>query len=46
MANDTVFMKIVRGEIPADIVYRDELVTAFRDLHPQRRCTCSSSPTT
>ena len=35
MANDTVFMKIVRGEIPADIVYRDELVTAFRDLHPQ-----------
>ena len=35
MPDDTVFMKIVRGEIPADIVYRDELVTAFRDLHPQ-----------
>lgn len=35
MADDTVFMKIVRGEIPADVVYRDDLVTAFRDLHPQ-----------
>lgn len=35
MGNDTLFSKIVRGEIPADVVYRDELVTAFRDLHPQ-----------
>jgi histidine triad (HIT) family protein len=35
MAHDTIFLKIVRGEIPADVVYRDELVTAFRDLHPQ-----------
>ena len=35
MADDSIFMKIVRGEIPADIVYRDDLVTAFRDLHPQ-----------
>ena len=32
---DTVFAQIVRGEIPADVVYQDELVTAFRDLHPQ-----------
>ncbi len=31
----TIFAKIVRGEIPADIVYQDELVTAFRDIHPQ-----------
>jgi histidine triad (HIT) family protein len=31
----TIFSKIIRGEIPADIVYRDELVTAFRDIHPQ-----------
>ncbi len=31
----TVFAQIVRGEIPADIVYQDELVTAFRDLEPQ-----------
>ena len=30
----TIFSKIVAGEIPADIVYRDELVTAFRDIQP------------
>jgi histidine triad (HIT) family protein len=28
------FIKIVRGEQPADIVYKDDLVTAFRDIHP------------
>lgn len=31
----TLFMKIVRGELPANIVHQDELVTAFRDIHPQ-----------
>lgn len=35
MSDDTVFTKILRGEIPADIVYRDELVTAFRDISQQ-----------
>ncbi len=30
----TLFAKIVRGEIPADIVYQDETVTAFRDINP------------
>ncbi len=35
MTDDTIFAKIVRGEIPADIVYQDELVTAFRDISPQ-----------
>ncbi|KPJ80892.1 MAG: purine nucleoside phosphoramidase [Gemmatimonas sp. SG8_23] len=35
MTDDTLFSKIVRGEIPADIVYQDELVTAFRDIAPQ-----------
>ena len=34
MAQDTIFAKIVRGEIPADIVHQDDLVTAFRDVHP------------
>ena len=34
MAQDTIFSKIVRGEIPADIVHQDDLVTAFRDIHP------------
>lgn len=33
--HDTLFAKIVRREIPADIVYQDDLVTAFRDIHPQ-----------
>ena len=31
---DTLFTKIVRGEIPADIVHQDDLVTAFRDIRP------------
>lgn len=31
----TIFAKIIRGEIPGDIVYQDDLVTAFRDIHPQ-----------
>lgn len=30
----TIFEKIIAGEIPGDIVYRDELVTAFRDIQP------------
>jgi histidine triad (HIT) family protein len=33
--SDTIFGKIVRGEIEADVVYRDDLVTAFRDVNPQ-----------
>ena len=32
---DTIFGKIIRREIPADIVYEDEDVLAFRDLNPQ-----------
>ncbi len=35
MSDGSLFSKIVRGEIPADVVYRDELVTAFRDIRPQ-----------
>ena len=35
MSEDTIFSKIVRGEAPADIVYRDDRVTAFRDIQPQ-----------
>ncbi|MCY3834101.1 MAG: HIT domain-containing protein [Chloroflexi bacterium] len=30
----TVFSKIIAKEIPADIVYEDELVLAFRDIAP------------
>jgi len=32
---DTIFDKIIRREIPADIVYEDDDVLAFRDLNPQ-----------
>jgi len=31
---DCVFCKIIAGEIPSTTVFRDEQVTAFRDLHP------------
>ncbi|WP_130620513.1 histidine triad nucleotide-binding protein [Dyella amyloliquefaciens] len=32
---DTIFGKIIRREIPADIVYEDDDVLAFRDLNGQ-----------
>lgn len=35
MAGETIFSKIIRREIPADIVFQDERVTAFRDINPQ-----------
>ncbi len=31
----TLFTKIINREIPADIVYEDEHVVAFRDIAPQ-----------
>jgi histidine triad (HIT) family protein len=33
--NDTIFSRIIRGEIPADILYEDQLAIAFRDINPQ-----------
>mgnify|MGYP001322699133 CR=1 FL=1 len=30
----TIFGKIIAKEIPADIVYQDDLVTAFKDISP------------
>src|SRR5688572_27557894 len=33
--SDTIFHKIIRREIPADIVYEDEHMIAFRDIAPQ-----------
>ena len=32
-----VFCKILNGESPATIIYRDDQVTAFRDIHPIAR---------
>lgn len=31
----TIFKKIIDREIPADIVYEDELCLAFKDVNPQ-----------
>lgn len=31
----TLFERIVAREIPADIVFQDDRVTAFRDIHPR-----------
>ena len=31
---DTIFSRIIAREIPADIVYEDEQVVAFRDIAP------------
>jgi len=32
---DCIFCKIIEGQIPADIVFRNENVVAFSDLNPQ-----------
>ncbi len=32
---DTLFSKIIARQIPADIVYDDDLCLAFRDINPQ-----------
>jgi histidine triad (HIT) family protein len=32
---DTIFDKVIRREIPADIVYEDDHLIAFRDIAPQ-----------
>lgn len=33
--SDTLFSKIIRREIPADIVFEDDNVLGFRDVNPQ-----------
>ena len=33
--NDCLFCKIIAGDIPADKVYEDDEVLAFRDIAPQ-----------
>ena len=32
---DCIFCKIVAGEIPAEVLYRDEQVIVIRDINPQ-----------
>ena len=33
--SETIFGKIINREIPADIVYEDDLALAFKDVSPQ-----------
>ena len=35
MSEKTIFSRIIDREIPADIVYEDDLCLAFRDIKPQ-----------
>jgi len=32
---DTIFDKIIRKELPADVVFENERIIAIRDIHPQ-----------
>lgn len=35
MAEETIFRKIINKDIPSDMLYQDQYVTAFRDISPQ-----------
>ena len=35
MSDKTIFQKIIDREIPAPLVYEDDLVAAFNDIQPQ-----------
>ena len=37
MLTDNVFKKIVDGQIPTTLLHDDDLVLAFKDIHPQAK---------
>ncbi|NBI13841.1 HIT domain-containing protein [[Haemophilus] felis] len=37
MSTETIFSRIIRREIPTNILYQDDLVTAFSDIAPQAK---------
>jgi histidine triad (HIT) family protein len=41
---ECLFCKIVAGQLPADRVYEDEAVLAFKDIHPQAPFHCLVIP--
>ena len=43
---DCIFCKIVGGEIPAEVLYRDEQVIVIRDINPQAPTHLLVLPTT
>jgi histidine triad (HIT) family protein len=34
MGNGTIFSQIIRGELPADIVFENDRILAFKDINP------------
>ncbi|MCD6291049.1 MAG: histidine triad nucleotide-binding protein [Anaerolineae bacterium] len=30
-----IFCRIIHGQAPGEVIYQDEEITAFRDIHPQ-----------
>lgn len=41
---DCLFCKIVAGQLPADRVYEDDDIVAFKDIHPQAPVHCLVIP--
>lgn len=37
MSEETIFRKIINKQIPSDMLYQDDYVTAFRDISPQAK---------
>lgn len=35
MAEETIFSKIIKGDITADIIYQDDHCICIKDIHPQ-----------
>ncbi len=35
--SDCIFCKIVQGDIPAEIVYQDDVCVSFKDINPKSR---------
>ncbi|WP_343188946.1 histidine triad nucleotide-binding protein [Buchnera aphidicola (Chaitoregma tattakana)] len=35
MNYENIFIKIIKREIPSEIIYQDKQVTAFKDINPQ-----------
>ena len=33
--SETIFSKIIKHDLPADVVYEDNEIMAFRDINPQ-----------
>lgn len=35
MSEETLFTKIINGEIPADVIYKDDQCICIKDIHPE-----------